>query len=158
MMTRPTTDDVAWTPPDNAIIGFRGKWNFLSNFYQLPKLHELRPTLEHHYQAAKCANVGDVNKIMNAATPTDAKRLGRKVELVDGWDVAKDLIMLELIRRKFAHVDLRDMLLATGDRFIIHANWHHDDYWGAVHMPGNMLRGLDKLGECIMIVRQELTV
>jgi ribA/ribD-fused uncharacterized protein len=67
----------------------------------------------------------------------------------NGVDIA---IMLSVNRHKFtAHPNLRNMLLATGQRRIVEASpW--DANWGA----GRDGKGLNKLGACLMALRAEL--
>ena len=67
---------------------FRGRYWFLSNFYE----HEIVtnesrvPTLEHAFQMSKTADSDQMMEVAKAATPGDAKRLGRKVTLLPDWN------------------------------------------------------------------------
>lgn len=61
---------------------FRGEWFFLSNFSPATVTFDglPYPTVEHVYQAARCARLEDREAIRRAASPSEAKRLGRASE------------------------------------------------------------------------------
>jgi len=117
---------------------------------------EYWPTVEHFFQAAKF--LGDEalehrNRIRLSGSPKQAKALGqsRKHKLRPDWEDAKEQVMLVALRAKFSMPDLREKLLATGDRPLIEAS-RFDRYWGA----GRDGRGKNRLGVLIMEVRAEL--
>lgn len=62
---------------------FMGPFRFLSNFYPSEITHNgiAYPTVEHFYQAMKCVDKNEAFAIANAATPVQAKRMGRKVKI-----------------------------------------------------------------------------
>src|SRR4051812_32356251 len=97
---------------------FRGRWSFLSNFFpaQVWLNGVTYPTVEHAYQAARCANDFDRVKIRDARTPGAAKRLGRSALQIDGWEAERDEIMRELLEQKFRYAHLRVLLRTTGSR------------------------------------------
>ena len=74
------------------ILRFSGKYRWLSNFVG---------GVEQQYQAAKCASPGDAARIL-AMPPGGAKRAGRLVRVVDGWDAMKLATMERLVREKFS--------------------------------------------------------
>src|SRR6478736_5950534 len=86
-----------------AIKEFKGKYFFLSNFYTspVPLGGIIFPTGEHAFQAAKCINSDDVEKIAKANTPSAAKALGRRVHMRPDWEDVKYGVMLEVVRAKF---------------------------------------------------------
>ncbi len=98
-----------------AIKEFKGTNVFLSNFYLHPvKYGSLTyRSNEHAYQAAKTKSLKSRKLVQKAATPGQAKRLGRNLELRPDWESVKVNVMRKLIRRKFADPILREMLLAT---------------------------------------------
>lgn len=111
-------------------------------------------TVEHYFQAMKFHDDGYRERIRGCGRPKDAKALGmtRKIPLRADWEAVKDGIMLDAVRRKFrTHDHPRALLLATG-RAQIAENAPMDAYWG-VGPDGN---GLNRLGEILMRVRQEL--
>lgn len=138
--------------PDS-IGPFRGEWYFLSNFS--PAIiacgeTEYR-TVEHAYQAARCAHAHDREVIRAARSPGEAKRLGRAAEPVKNWAAFRDQVMLELLREKFRSPDMRYRLLSTGRRHLIELNEWGDTYWG---VSGGV--GENRLGKLLAQVREEL--
>lgn len=130
------------------ISAFRGRYDFLSNFYPGG-----RRTVEHHFQAAKCVNPEEAARILGAATPGEAKKLGRRVNLRPDWEAVKLVIMKELVRQKFTEShELTQKLLDTGDHELYEGNWWGDRFWG-VDSRGE---GENHLGKILMEVRAEL--
>lgn len=86
----------------NQITSFRGEFFFLSNFYPIEINFEGRnyPTAEHAFQAAKCVNADDKEKIRGSSTPTIAKSIGRSVQLRKDWESKKLTIMEEILEVK----------------------------------------------------------
>ena len=114
------------------ITSFRGKYAFLSNFYERPFVYEgtVYPTAEHAFQAAKTDSQIYKEDIINARTPAEAKRLGRHVPLRTDWDLVKLNIMLYILRAKFAKSFGRQ-LLETDNEELVEGNIWHDNYWGS---------------------------
>ena len=132
---------------------FHKEYDFLSNFYEHPIVadHLRYPTLEHAFQAAKTEHIKEKTTIAAAKTPGKAKRLGRKVTLVPDWDDRKVRIMLQLVRKKFEHKKLRQLLLQTGNRPLIEGNNWGDTFWGMCKG-----RGQNHLGKILEQVREEI--
>jgi ribA/ribD-fused uncharacterized protein len=133
------------------VIGpFRDQWRFLSNFWPEPRRRNL--TNEHFYQAGKALNLADRAQIMAAETAGEAKRLGRLVVIRPDWEDVKETVMMDGLRTKFfSDESLADMLLVTGDEHLVEVNTWGDTYWGVCNG-----RGLNRLGELLMEVREEL--
>lgn len=127
------------------IDSFMDEYHFLSNFSEEGKV---KPTVEHYYQAAKTLDPNDRDWVMEAPTPGQAKRRGRKVELRPDWEQVKIGIMLGLLLEKFDESEIQAKLLATGDARLIEGNTWHDTYWG-VH--GGV--GENWLGRLLEVVR-----
>lgn len=114
------------------------------------------PTVEHAYQAAKASRIGTREYIRNLPTAARAREAGGKdgviVDYTPDFDSRKLEIMTELQRQKFTnHPELRSLLLATGDRPLIHAvPW--DLYWGAT-VDG---QGENRLGKILEELRGQL--
>jgi ribA/ribD-fused uncharacterized protein len=136
---------------DKDVMGFRGKYRFLSNFWLAPVAFDGAgyPTVEHAYQAAKTLNKERRKIIRNADTPAIAKRLGRRVSLREDWDGIKLGVMGGLVAQKFAFGELRDRLLAIeGD--IYEVNTWGDKYWGCnIHLEGE-----NHMGNILMDLRR----
>ena len=139
-----------------AVTQFRGEHAYLSNFYPSP-IHAPSiwadagdwPTVEHAFQAAKAVNSWDRQKIFNAPSPGQAKRLGNVVELRRDWQYVRLKIMDHLVSLKFGqHKDLRRLLLLSGNRDLIEGNHWGDTFWGVC---GG--RGRNELGIILMCVR-----
>lgn len=134
------------------IDSFSGKYRFLSNFY--PAKVSLDgwdfPTVEHAFQAAKTLDSNKRRQIQQAASPGDAKRLGRTVNLRADWEDVKIDVMRQLLRRKFADPFLLSQLLATGTEELIEGNWWRDTFWGVCNGVGE-----NHLGKLLMEIRDE---
>jgi ribA/ribD-fused uncharacterized protein len=109
------------------------------------------PTAEHYYQAQKFAGTRDADVIRNAATPSQAAHLGRDPSrpLRRDWERVKDDVMRRAVAAKFtAHPDIRAVLLATGDEYIVEDS-PTDKYWGR----GRDGTGKNMLGRILMHTR-----
>jgi predicted NAD-dependent protein-ADP-ribosyltransferase YbiA (DUF1768 family) len=56
--------------------------------------------------------------------------------------------MEDILMRKFAHLELRGLLLATGDAHLEEGNWWGDYFWGVCKGKGE-----NNLGKILMKVR-----
>src|SRR4051812_4790441 len=113
--------DVATAPPHAStapattratpkIAEFQGPYRFLSNFWPADVKFEgiTYPSVEHAYQSAKTLDMSERRRIAALATPADAKREGRKLQLRSDWETAKFEVMEQCVRYKFTrHNDLR---------------------------------------------------
>lgn len=97
------------------INDFRGEYRYLSNFHLVDVAYdgEVYPSTEHAFQAAKTLNEEERKEIQEAATPSIAKKLGKKVTLRSNWDSIRVGVMQALLEQKFKYPDLRKKLLAT---------------------------------------------
>jgi hypothetical protein len=112
------------------------------------------PTSEHYFQAQKFVGTPHAEIIQCAKTPKQAATLGRQRTrpLRSDWEEVKDEVMRRAVLRKFeTHIDIRAILLATGDEPIIE-NAPSDYYWGC----GADGSGQNKLGQILMEVRAVL--
>jgi ribA/ribD-fused uncharacterized protein len=132
---------------------FAGDYRWLSNFWYVDVEYEgvTYPTTEHAFQAAKTLNLGQRRHVRKAASPGEAKKLGRQVTLRTGWDGMKDEVMLDLNRQKFRDAALRKKLLETGDAPLIEGNTWNDRYWGVCRGTGK-----NRLGQILMRIRSEI--
>ena len=144
------------------IDSFSGQYAFLSNFYA----HEIEyedavyPTNEHAFQAAKTDDKAARAAIAAAATPTQAKKLGRSVDLIPGWDqywrywTMENLIYVKFSPKSSLSLDL----LITSPRALIEGNAWHDQIWGDCRCGGFSCRtvGMNLLGYMLMRHREHL--
>lgn len=135
------------------IDGFFGDYRFLSNFHlaDVEMDGEIYSSTEHAFQAAKTLNKKERKAIRKAKTPKEAKKLGRLVKLREDWESVKFVVMLDVVRRKFQHPELAELLLATEDAELIEGNSWNDTVWGVCNG-----KGTNWLGKILMLVRREL--
>ena len=139
---------------NTVIDSFDKEYAFLSNFYEAPVEWEgiTYPSNEHAFQAAKVINPVKRLEIAAAATPGQAKRMGRSVNLRHDWEQVKYNVMLDIVLAKFhQHSDLAEALLDTGDADLIEGNWWNDTTWGVCNGVGT-----NWLGKILMSVRAQL--
>lgn len=138
---------------EKAIRQFRGDFFFLSNFYNCPVVYKqlTYTNNEAAFQAQKC--VSDTERIQfTKLSPSEAKRLGRRVSLRRDWEDVKVSIMEEIVRAKFTqNTELADKLLATGDTYLEEGNTWGDRVWGTVNGVG-----ANQLGIILMKIRDEI--
>lgn len=141
------------------ILGFFQEFAFLSNFFEAPLVYKGLnwPTSEHAYQAMKSEDPGVWTYFTLLGTPGEAKRSGGKITLRSNWEQLKDDFMYEIVLAKFEqNEDLKQKLLATGNRKLVELNYWGDKYWGMVHDANGNLVGKSKLGEVLMRIRSNL--
>ncbi len=137
-----------------AITSFRGEHAFLSNFFpcSIPVGSFMAPSVEHAFQALKSLGEEEVRWVLEAETPTAAKRRGRRVTLRADWAEVKLSLMEQALRLKFApDSELAAMLLSTGDAELIEGNSWNDRFWGVCRGAGQ-----NHLGKLLMKVRADL--
>ncbi len=145
----------------DAITSFKDEYRFLSNFY--PCEFEFDGVTYHSSEAAFQAQKAST-KIRKRAygeitNPVTAKRMGKK-EIIDVelWNEQSYGIMKKVLRQKFSIPELKEKLLATGDRYLLEGNSHHDNIWGRCDCPKCMMKEFkNKLGYALMEVREELS-
>ena len=134
---------------------FKGKYDFLSNFFSCLVEYdgELYPSVEHAFQAAKTLDRENREYISLTETAKEARSVGRRMKGIrEDWDEVKLGIMEELVRYKFSHYsDLKEKLLKTGDDILVEGNTWNDTYWGVCKGVGE-----NHLGKILMKVREEL--
>lgn len=136
---------------ENTISCFRGENEFLSNMYPCPITYNglIYQSSESAFQAQK-----DLSRSVEFTTITgrSAKSLGKRVTLRRDWEAVKVGIMTEIVRAKFTqNEDLKEKLLATGNKTLIEGNAWNDRFWGVC-----MGKGLNTLGRILMDIRKEL--
>ncbi|WP_443750622.1 NADAR family protein [Asticcacaulis solisilvae] len=125
-------------------------------------------TAEHWMMVHKARLFGDdetATKILAAESPKQVKQLGREARGFDAarWDARKLAVVQDGNFHKFSqNVDLRDYLLATGDRVLVEAS-PVDPVWGiglAADNPDaadpSLWKGDNLLGFALMHARERL--
>lgn len=129
---------------------FRGPLQFCSNLY--PARVFGYATVEHAFAAAKTVDPGERARIRAAATPPQAKRLGRTLTLRSDWEQIRMEVMETLVKEKFArHAELPARLRSTGSVELVEHNAWRDTFWGVCGGHGS-----NHLGRILMRVRTEL--
>ena len=130
---------------------FRGKYYFLSNFYESPVTWNGLTYLNNEAAFQSAKTFSDRECFTNL-DPSSAKKLGRKVQLRNDWEKVKFDIMYEICKAKFSqNEELRNMLMATGVEYLEEGNTWGDRIWGTVNDIGE-----NRLGKILMRVREEL--
>lgn len=132
---------------------FKGEYRFLSNFFMTTVVFEgdHYPSSEHAYMAAKTTDATVRMQVARCATPKEAKGMGRKIQLRDGWEGMKQQVMQQILMDKFSRNSIiRQKLLDTGDQQLVEGNWWGDKIWG-VCLKTN--QGKNLLGHTLMNVR-----
>lgn len=148
---------------------FRGKYRSFSNFWIVKGGIVLTNdngglgdfmiyrSVEHAYQAAKTLNYADRFEIMNLNTAQEAKAHGNTIQLRPDWKSVRVPLMIDLVRQKFTNsLELKTLLLSTGEEELIEGNNWHDVYWGRCICNEHQNTGENWLGRILMQIRKEL--
>jgi ribA/ribD-fused uncharacterized protein len=137
------------------IQGFRGEFDFLSNFYHASlEFKGVRfVSSEQAYVWSKTDDPIIKDVILSIIHSAKLKRYGSNgFATKPKWKEIKTSVMLEILRVKFGKNDhLKQKLLATGKRYIEETNWWNDTFWGVCNGVGE-----NRLGNLLMLVRTEL--
>lgn len=118
--------------PEDSIVEFKGSYFFLSNYYECKVIYDglTYESSEAAFQAQKCKNKEDRLQFIKLS-PSEAKHLGRKIELRPDWDDVRFDLMKFIVKAKFdQNPNLKKKLINTKDRYLIEGNTWHDKYWG----------------------------
>lgn len=144
--------------PDDKVLIFRGKYDFLSNLYpvELAQGKLVYRSAEHMYQAMKCAERGDRAKIYAVDSPKSAKILGRFLKKKPYWDVNRVQVMTKILKKKFEKPPLRTWLLNTVGKELINQSYDHDLFWSVCGCSKHERTGRNMLGQILMKIREEM--
>ena len=141
------------------IDSFKGEYRWLSNFHlcAIPYDDFTYSSTEAAYQAAKCLNSKDKLKFF-PLSPSESKKLGRKILIREDWEQIKGHVMEEVVRIKFTlHPDLKQKLLDTGEKELIEGNtWHDNCFGNCICSKCKDVVGENALGKILMKIREEL--
>lgn len=131
-----------------SINEFRGDYFFLSNFYEIPVTYN-RITYQNSEAAFQAQKTFLNRERFTDLKPSQAKKLGLKVDLRPDWEEIKYGVMFEVVLSKFEqHPDLLQKLLDTGDAHLEEGNTWGDRTWGTVKGKGK-----NQLGNILMYIR-----
>lgn len=128
-----------------AVTAFRGAYFALSNFYPHPITVDGHryATVEHYFQAQKAVDPLDHDRIRDAETPAEAKRLGRLVRCVEDWPQRKVAVMRRALAAKFTvGSEPGAFLLSTGTAPLVEGNDWGDEFWGVCDGRGHNTLGV----------------
>lgn len=138
---------------------FDGEYAFLSNFYECDVTYNglTYKNSEAAFHAQKTLNE-DERKQFTTLNPPASKKLGRKINLRSDWELVKNKIMYEICYAKFSqNEELKEKLLATGDKYLEEGTYWHDNCWGNCYCEKcQNIIGENRLGKILMRVREEL--
>ena len=135
------------------ILEFSGEYRWLSNFWTCKVTLDgvSYASVENAYQAAKTAK--HFRTPFESCNAAQAKKLGRLIGIRPDWDLVKIDVMRSLIEQKFEPgSELALRLVNTGNVLIVEGNSWGDTFWGVCKG-----RGLNKLGEILMVQRMRLS-
>ncbi len=151
-MSKELIDKISIHDEEN-IKGFFGDYRFLSNFHICDIWYDglLYTSTESAYQASKLsANKREEFTLMS---PSKAMREGRLRHLESDkaeWLTRRVDVMNAVLFEKFKNLELRQLLLSTGNKYLEETNWWGDIFYGCnekgegVNMLGMLLMNLRK--------------
>ena len=114
------------------IDSFRGKYDFLSNFYIANVEWEglVYSSSEAAFQSGKC--LSRENRLpFTEMRPKVSKDQGKLVRLRPDWETVKVQIMYDVVKSKFSQNEfLKNLLLETENCMLIEGNTWNDKEWG----------------------------
>lgn len=142
------------------ISSFFGKYRWLSNFFESPIVYDsmIFSSVEAAFQAAKTTDKIKRLSFCGNISPSQAKGMGRQLDLRPDWEEIKSQVMLDCLRSKFAAgTPLAEKLLDTGAERLVEGNFWHDNIWGDCKCDRCAnIKGKNLLGKLLMQVREEL--
>uniref|UniRef100_A0A8W8J5A4 NADAR domain-containing protein n=1 Tax=Magallana gigas TaxID=29159 RepID=A0A8W8J5A4_MAGGI len=116
--------------PDN-VVAFQGQDNPLYDFFpcDLRVFGEHHKTAEHAYQLTKAIRSGNTDaaqKVRDAETALDVKRIGNSVKDPQGWSDDKETVMEEIVTAKADQIaEVKAVLEKLDESYLKHdANYH----------------------------------
>lgn len=145
---------------------FKDEHAFLSNFFpcdinmDLAPYHDkdlteiVYPTAEHAFVAMKTLDLEQRIHIATIATPGQAKRYGRQLDLRPDWNAIRIAVMHYILQQKFyENRYLAHLLLDTRAHILVEGNTWGDQFWGMERNGIGRWIGENWLGRLLMLVR-----
>lgn len=131
---------------------FRDDFAFLSNMFPCKIIYkDLHfQSSESLYQAAKCKDKSLISNFCNL-DGYRAKKLGRKVQLIDNWEQIKIDVMRKCVYLKFTQNPILLQKLKKVKGLISEENTWNDTFWGICNGEGE-----NHLGKILMEFRDSL--
>lgn len=127
------------------------EYGWLSNFHKSPfTLGGITyPTNEHWFQSQKAITPDERLAIAEAASPKEAKQLGRACKMRKDWERVKEHVMLIGLHAKFdQNPELKRKLMETEEEALVEDS-PTDSYWG----KGADGEGENRLGKLLVMLR-----
>ena len=124
------------------------------SFFNFELEGKVWPSVEHYFQGMKFTDDARQEQIRAAASPQQARKLGRKrhKSFRSDWKQVRETVITRgVYTRCRTHPELTEELLATGDQKIVE-NSNFDYFWGC----GRDRRGRNAYGRVLMNVRAKL--
>ena len=87
-------------------------------------------------------------------TAREARNYGQTVVLRPNWEDIKYRYMKEVLVEKFSqNLNLKEKLLATGNRQLVEGGLWHDLWWGICNCEKHQGDGKNALGQILMEIR-----
>lgn len=144
--------------PRTAIMEFRGKYLFLSNFYEGNEFIYKDCRFTNTEAAFHSQKDPSRIKEFEMERPSQSKKFGRRVRLRKDWEQVKDQIMYDVCYAKFTQdPELLRKLLDTGNVELVEGNNHRDRCWGMTYdLNLHKYVGDNRLGIVLMKLRDDL--
>lgn len=128
---------------------FRNEYFYLSNMYPAPCKDSLGYTYkcaEAFFQACKCKDTKDRAQFTNL-NGYEAKKLGRRIEIVDNWNEVRDGFMLLALFAKFTqNMELGNKLVSLVQSGL---EIKEDNTWNKGKSKNKLGELLTKVGEAL---------
>lgn len=129
-------------------------FKFLSNMEPCKVYYKnmLFPSVENAYQSSKAIDFTTMGQFQ-CCNPYEAKKLGKRITMREGFNGERLSIMESLLRQKFSHLNpaLRQKLINTQGIELVEVNTWGDKYWGVCNNTGE-----NHLGKLLMKIRDDL--
>lgn len=145
-------------PQVDGIAYFNSKYGYyeLSNFYEHP-LSLVIGGAEYRFRNAEAAYqaVKQIDRSVpfimpfTRLTANEAKQAGKSVSLRPDWEQVKVSAMMHILKAKFSHPHMYELLQATHPLTLIHWCPWGDTFWGV----GRDRRGQNQLGALLSVLR-----
>ena len=136
---------------------FRGGFKHpFSNFYKAECIYEglTFQNTEAAFQSAKTLDPTQ-RKCFQNLSPSESKRLGRAISLRPDWEAIKYQVMVDVLISKFEDQELKQLLLDTGDDWLIEdtTGWHDNEWGDCTCEKCQNIVGNNLLGKALVEVR-----
>lgn len=132
---------------------FKDDHAFLSNFYRVHVTLDgvVYPSVENAYMAAKTLDT-EQRRAFETCSASEAKAMGRLLQLRPDWEEVKLDVMKKLLIEKFEYEHMKEKLLATKGHELVEGNFWGDTFYGVCNGVGQ-----NHLGRMLMEIRDNIS-